>query len=946
MRKGIQHWLGVLLLAAGCPLAALDPSLAVTQYQISQWGTADGLPHGSVSALFEDRDGFLWVGTYRGAARFDGQRFLPLSALVAETLDPDLIETIGQTADGVLWFGGTHRPLLLLAPDGRVRRYGPEEGVPIGQITCIYTDPSGVRWLGTQRALMRVSGEWDQLSFEPALEQTVWSMMFWRNHLYAASERGVWRLEDGVWVAAFPDTAIANVHVWSLEPDGERLWIGYRGGLARYDGASLRLWGREEGLPHTVVRDLAADRDGNLWIGTSGAGIARLRAEDFESLDSRAGLAGNVTWEMVLGREGSLWAASANGLSRLKNASVRNFGLAEGLRSSMVWSVLADQQGGMFIGFNGDGVGHLDNKGRVSHLGVPQGPAGAGIALSLALDGGDLLASTFSGIYRYRSGAFSRIEAIPAERIFALRVNAPGELLFGMHGGLWQWRGQKLEQLATPFKDPVLRIVPEKDGSLLLAVGRAGVWRLRGSSLEQIASTDNMTVRDVFRASDGRLYVAALGLFVLENGALQPIDPVNRRMIGQLHAIAESPDRHLWVNSNLGVLRVGLDPLAGWLQNSAQPLSFQVIDEAQGMRSSEGNGGAQNSISMADNGMLWLATTAGVVAIDTRVPQRAPLPSLQVRFERVLEDGLPHFVEPGMRVAADVRRLQFEYTVAAPGSADALEFQYRLYPLDREWVSAGALRSIALDRQAPGDYRLEVRAGRGAEIGEPSLIAFTVEAFWWQRRWVQLAVAALIGALAALGFWARLLALARQRDLLESEVAARTAELAQANAQLAEAARRDFLTRLGNRRRFTERINTLWELEPQIAMALIDLDHFKAYNDRLGHLQGDDCLQRIGQLLLGSEGAGVEAFRVGGEEFAVIAWGEQAARLPMILRDLRERLADAAIPHPDNLASVWVTLSIGHAIRESDDARPEQLYARADARMYRAKRDGRNRIEG
>jgi diguanylate cyclase (GGDEF)-like protein len=68
--------------------------------------------------------------------------------------------------------------------------------------------------------------------------------------------------------------------------------------------------------------------------------------------------------------------------------------------------------------------------------------------------------------------------------------------------------------------------------------------------------------------------------------------------------------------------------------------------------------------------------------------------------------------------------------------------------------------------------------------------------------------------------------------------------------------------------------------------------------------------------------------------------------MPVILRDLRERLADAAIAHPDNLASVWVTLSIGHSIRGAEDERPEALYARADARMYRAKRDGRNRVQG
>ena len=135
-------------------------------------------------------------------------------------------------------------------------------------------------------------------------------------------------------------------------------------------------------------------------------------------------------------------------------------------------------------------------------------------------------------------------------------------------------------------------------------------------------------------------------------------------------------------------------------------------------------------------------------------------------------------------------------------------------------------------------------------------------AFWWQHRWVQRSALLATVLLTGLLVWWRVLALRRQRDVLERQVQVRTTELAAANAQLADAARRDFLTGIGNRRCFTERLNALWALTPEIALAVVDVDHFKAYNDRLGHLQGDQCLRAIGATLRTLEGADIEVFSV------------------------------------------------------------------------------------
>ena len=355
----------------------------------------------------------------------------------------------------------------------------------------------------------------------------------------------------------------------------------------------------------------------------------------------------------MLGRDGTLWMASASGLSRLKNASVRNYGRPEGLRSAMVWGTLDDRRGGRYVAFNGEGLAHVDVTGQARHFGAPNGPPGAGIVISMAHDGDDLLLATFSGLYRFHDGRFTREPAVPADRVHAIHVLAQDDVLLGMHGGLWRLRGQRLARIPSSLREPVLRMRTEADGSLLVAAGRDGAWRLQGDRMSALASRPGTEVRDVFRASDGRIYAAGLGLFVIDRGRLLPLLPINQAQVGQMHAITESADRKLWINSNLGVIRVALDQVDAWLLAETEALATPLI---------------------------------------------ASLMLGNLLREALVEDGQGRFAGATQAVTAGVRRLQVEYTVASPAWADALGFEYRLLPLDRDWVDNGSLRSIAMGR--------------------------------------------------------------------------------------------------------------------------------------------------------------------------------------------------------------------------------------------------------
>lgn len=172
---------------------------------------------------------------------------------------------------------------------------------------------------------------------------------------------------------------------------------------------------------------------------------------------------------------------------------------------------------------------------------------------------------------------------------------------------------------------------------------------------------------------------------------------------------------------------------------------------------------------------------------------------------------------------------------------------------------------------------------------------------------------------------------------------------AEQNAALREMTTRDTLTGIGNRRAFEERFVAIrGETNgDSLAVVMIDIDHFKAFNDLYGHLEGDRCLTAVARALAGTlRGHGDLVARIGGEEFVVLAPGVGPEDLPVLLERLRRGVERLAIPHAaaDAAGRDVVTVSLGCVVlpAEARIGRREAL-ERADRALYAAKHGGRNR---
>jgi diguanylate cyclase (GGDEF)-like protein len=177
------------------------------------------------------------------------------------------------------------------------------------------------------------------------------------------------------------------------------------------------------------------------------------------------------------------------------------------------------------------------------------------------------------------------------------------------------------------------------------------------------------------------------------------------------------------------------------------------------------------------------------------------------------------------------------------------------------------------------------------------------------------------------------------------------AELQAANAELRELSARDALTHLGNRRHFESVLASEWQRSTRcaypLAVLMMDIDHFKMLNDLYGHLAGDECLRQVGQVFSSRKWRAEDLIaRYGGEEFALLLPGTSLAAAEQIAEELRLAILNLGIPNQNSTVEPFVTMSIGvatHIPEHGQDAR--ELLAAADAALYRAKHNGRNRVE-
>lgn len=939
---------------------------ALSQYKVDVWQTEQGLPLNTVQTLLQTRDGYLWVGTAGGLARFDGVRFTTYDSSQAPDMASQPIFGLMEDAQQNLWIG--HSKGAAIYRNGAFQLAIPAEVTGGRRVWAFAQAPDGAVWAATENGLVRwdkgVTKLYQQAHGLPT--NRLRSLAFDREGVLwiGTTGGGLVAFADGRFQVLNPASGFAHLEVRSVlaDPSGGVWAATAGGGLAHVDHGKIKTYTVADGLPTDQLTTLALDRQGALWIGTWGAGVSRMSGGRFTSISTAGGLAGNQVWSIQVDNEGSVWIGTwVGGLNRLRNRAFVVVGAPEGLSNDNTRAVLHARNGVTWVATAGGGLNRIEGD-QITSLGKKDGlPADEISSLHEDRDGSLWIGTYTAGIARLRQGrieTFGAAQGLPYAEVRVLFQDSAGTLWVGARAGLARFDGKGFSAVRDPGAPPegATSILQDRSGSVWFGTPGQGLFRLRDGVFTVLTMADGLVSNWIMALHED----AASGLWIgtngqgmnrLKDGRLAAIRPTDGLWDGSALTILEDGAGYLWMTCNRGFYRVARAELDAFAQGRLSKVTSNGFGPGDALRSTSFAGGLQPAGALDGAGHLWLPSANGLVIVDPlHLPGAGEPPT--VRLESVLIEGVSGPADAEVVLPPGSVPLSIRYTAMTLLNADRVRFRYQLDGITHDWVDAGRAREASFPALPHGSYRFRVAASfDGKRWSEAQhALAITVKPYLYQAPWfIALALLATVGAIVAL-FRLRTHSLRARHVEMERLVARRTEELRLANEHLSRLSFIDALTGLANRRRFDEALEQEWRRASRshshLAVVMADIDGFKAYNDALGHPQGDQCLAAVAGVFLQSMGrAGDLAARYGGEEFVVLIPGADHTAALAVAAGLRAACEALAIAHPASPVGPLVTISLGVAsCVPSEQTSAATLVAQADIALYRAKQEGRNRV--
>jgi signal transduction histidine kinase/ligand-binding sensor domain-containing protein/CheY-like chemotaxis protein len=789
------RWAALLMACLSTRAASgLDPLRDVSRYGHDVWRIEQGLPQDTIEAIAQTADGYLWIGTQRGLARFDGVRFTVFDPRNTPGLHGQAIDSLLADPDGSLWItsdgGGLahHR-------DGRLTSLTVADGLPTDRLRSLLRDPDGTLWIGTNLGgLVRlVHGALTPV--DGLTHGTVTGLLRDRQgDLWIGTEQGLARLHGGRLALLTSRDGLPHDRVTDLRADPRGgLWIGTARGLARLDGGLVSVPPVPE-LAGEEVRSLLVDRDGILWLGTRN-GLGRLRDGRFERVASGDELASESVEALFEDREGSLWIGTGSGgLHRLKDVAFTGLSRRDGLTGFPVWATLEDRRGDVWIG--SDGGLDLLRAGRLAPF-PGQAALRREVVRAIAEDrDGALWLGTYRGLYHLRDGrvtVFAERAGLPDSRVLTLHPDRRGGLWIGTFQGLARLEDGRLTAYTRGRGFPTGRIYAlHEDRRGTLWVGsKDGLGRLAGDRFETLPPRLGAPSGSVYSFSEdpeGTLWIGAKGgLFRHRAGAFTAFTERDGMLEDGYLVIVDDGRGNLW-GCDQGVLRI---PKAGLEAHAAgRRIVSRSFGAEDGMPSSECSGIGRPAGLRAHDGRLWFPTARGVAIVDpAHLPFNRLAPPLKIEEvvvgDRIRAVGDEALLPPG------TDRFAIRYTALSLRDPGKVRFRYRLKGFDRGWVEAGTRRTADYTNLPPGRYTFEVAACNNDGVwSRPTALPLRMEPRFYQTAWFVLLAAAAALATVVGVLRLRTRSIRRRQRQLEALVAERTRALAGETAR-AEQARQE-----------------------------------------------------------------------------------------------------------------------------------------------------------
>lgn len=732
----------------------------------------------------------------------------------------------------------------------------------------------------------------------------------------------------------------------------------------------------DDGAPLRRVVHVNEDRDGNIWLATSGGGLFRYNDEGFSSITAHQGLNDNTLFFTFEDSEGSLWIGTeTGGVNRLRDTRFLFYSNRDGLPIDTIRTVTEDTSGNMWFGSDDGALVSFDGQEFFDYRGV-EGFESNGISSLLGDSRGGLwIGNHKNGLLFYDGRDFRKFEKVngaPESMIRSLYEDRSGRIWIGTVGDrVFVFHENKFKSIPLPDtsrKDNmVLDFLDDGEGSVWMGTVYSGLLRYDGEKFHRSDSGPDR-MRDPILAlhleSSGAIWGATSGsgIFRLRNDRFCWISSKDGLYSDTVFSIREDKKGYFWFSGNTGLSRISLNQLNDFCEGRRRKVSMEVFGLSDGMVSREFNGGSQPSSWKDRLGKLWFPSLKSVVVVDP-LKMRKNRVSPPVVIENFKVDGKDFYSKNGeLKVPSGSDKLEIGYTAPSFIDPERMRFRYRLDGYDNRWMDSTSERKAYYMNLPPGHYSFRVMAVNRDNVWseDEGRVDFFIEHAFYETAFFRAGLAtillALLYSLIRLRFRLKMRSIERNNEELKRLVEERTREIREMSLS-------DALTGLRNRRYIREIVKNEGYFgigmhrrkdcdyrrlsdSKSSGIFYIDLDHFKSVNDTYGHDAGDEVLKQFSGILKESVRKNDVVIRWGGEEFLVILRETDPSYVPLFAEELREKVESAHFKL-SNGRTIRRTCSIGYLVSPFYSEYPdlltfEQAVALADLGLYHAKTHGRN----
>lgn len=723
-------------------------------FVIEVWSAEEGLPSNNLRHVTKDQNGFLWICTFNGLVRFDGNEFKNFTTENVPALSTSVFYSVLPYDKGKM-FISTQSSGLIQFDNGVFSRLKGDVNLPTS-VQTTFLDSKNRLWIGTRNngVYYIENNKSYRVSIPSFDDQSIMSFV-------QDSGGAIWIASEGAGIAKFnagditiytEENGLNSNIVNSILLHNGKLYAGTEKGLSVYEKG---IWSEDNRFGKPIINQITVDEKNNLWLA-SDIGLARMTASnDIEFINEKDGLPSRQVSSIAFDDENNIWLSTKRGgLAQLKLSNFKNLSPLDGLSYQGINVIEEGPDGTIYFGSDNGDLDVLKD-GKISKLAIKKNLVDVSIKDILAEEDGTLWIATYDGVIKKKKDSEQYYDT--SNGLLSLKTR---RILRGSDGVLWVGsRNGGLNKILPNGKvesidasnglgsDFVFSVDEAPDGRIVIGTANGGLDIIHKNGNIEILKPDStltgLSIFNVYIENDNRFWLATnVGLYCYQNNKFHLIRLQNGLPVETLFDIQEDEKGNLWSSSIIGMVRINKQEALDFIDGLIDEINSTVLDDSDGMISRECTGATTTFQSL--DGRLWVPTIKGVAILDPQhLVENTKVPSVFIEGVMVDDEQLDASFccgeeeDNAIIIAPGHRNYIISYTSLSMYSPKKVFFKYKLEGFDRDWVEIGPVRQAKYTNLPYGTYTFKVLAANnnGVWSSEYASTKIIIEPYFYETKW-------------------------------------------------------------------------------------------------------------------------------------------------------------------------------------------------------------------